>query len=124
MEPTQGGLFAQVAHALRTTFRGTCPACNEGRQLEKWNRVHPHCPACKIELRPGSGSHYGGPMVIGYTLGALVAFATGALIYLFAGVPSYIEIAMLAPAVPVALLGYHYGQTFWTWLLWRTGVIT
>lgn len=108
----------------RTTLRGRCPVCGEGALFTGLFEVARDCPRCGAALQPGQGSHYGGPMVIGYSLGLGAAFVVGALLYWRFGAFTGLEWAAAGASIPVALAGYRFGKSFWTWLLWRTGEIS
>ena len=109
-------------HALlRTTFLGSCPACARASVFRTLFEVRESCPSCATVLKPSPGSHYGGPIVIGYGSGMAAALAAGGLLYLRFGIFPYMEWLMAFSAIPAVFLGFRLGAGFWTWLLWRTG---
>lgn len=107
----------------RTTVRGRCPRCGEGALFARTFELVRACPRCGVVLQPGEGSHYGGPMVIGYSLGVGAALLVGAALVWRFGADAWVEWTAVAASIPAALLGYRFGKSFWTWLLWRTGQI-
>lgn len=107
---------------LRTTFRSRCPACGEGRLFAGVFAIRGVCARCGVRFERNSGN-WTGPVVLGYGVGSLCAFATGAVLYWGLGVRSGLELWMLAAAFASALLAYRPAKAWWIWLLWATGLV-
>jgi len=110
------------ARMLRTTFFARCPSCERGPLFAGVYRIRETCLVCRCRFERNSGN-WTGPVVLGYGLGALAAFAAGLLLYLRWGGFEGLEWAMLAVGIAVALAGYRPIKAWWIWLLWATGLV-
>jgi uncharacterized protein (DUF983 family) len=107
---------------LRTTLLGRCPACEEGRIFRGVFAMHRECPACGAVLERNEGN-FTGPVVIGYTAGAVAAFVVGFLLYWRLGDRPWLEYAVALTAAAAALLAYRPAKAWFVWLLWATGLV-
>jgi len=110
------------ARMLRTTFRGRCPECERGSVFAGVYRTRSHCPECGAWFERNTGN-WTGPVVLGYVVGSLAAFAAGFLLWWRFGVFPGLEAAMIAIAFAAALLAYRPIKAWWLWLLWATGLV-
>lgn len=110
-----------MARFARTTFAHRCPACGRGPLFARGFRLHARCPSCDQELEGSDGAQYGGPIVLGYTVGGLAGLVAYLLLWLRFGDRNGILVAAGFVTVAAVLLSFRSCKAFWTWLLFVTG---
>ena len=114
-------MHGDARRMLRTTFRHRCPACGEGPLFRGRYALHERCPACGLDLEGEHGAHYGGPIILGYTISGLTGLSVFALLFWRLGpAPWIIWIAALAAIISL-LLTYRHIKAHWTWWLYSVG---
>lgn len=107
---------------LRTALRLRCPACGQGRLFARAFEVRERCETCGVRFERDSGS-FTGPVVLGYTAGALVAAVAGLALWARFGLFPGIEWAVAGIACAAVLALYRPLKAAWIWLLWATGLV-
>lgn len=107
----------------RTTFQHQCPACGEGDLFSEGYRIHDRCPSCGTDLRGEHGAHYGGPIILGYTVGGLSGLVVlGVLGWRF-GLRTWVIWTSVAAVVLSIFPAYRTCKAFWVWFLYATDEI-
>lgn len=107
----------------RTAFRHRCPACGEGELFREGYRIHDRCPNCGTDLRGRHGAHYGGPIVLGYTVGGVSGLAVLTLLGWLFGLQAWVIWASVAAVVLSILSTYRTCKASWVWFLYATDEI-
>ena len=110
-----------VLTLLSVTLRLVCPACLLGPLFRQRYEFHDSCVECGQNLVGTDGAQYGGPMVLGYTLGGLAGVFTILLAFLIQGPSTWAVWVGLAVTILTVLLTFRHCKAAWTWLLYRTG---
>lgn len=107
---------------LVTTVACRCPVCGEGRMFRTVFQLKDCCEVCGARFERGRGE-WTGPVVIGYTLGAGLAFFLW--VYLFATGRLFpgVEWVMGALAIVISLGTYRNAKAWWIWLLDVSGLV-
>ncbi len=111
-----------MTHMWRTTLSGRCPSCGRGELFGGWLRLNAVCDVCGVRFDRHAGNWLG-PTVLAYGIGGIAAVVAGLLL-----VPRYGFFRGLAPVLGVvatvaALAGLRPVKAWWTWVLWRTGLV-
>jgi uncharacterized protein (DUF983 family) len=106
---------------LTVTLRLVCPACLRGPLFRKRYELHENCVACGQDLVGKDGAQYGGPMVLGYTLGGAAGLLTTLVLLLLLGPSAWAVWAGLFVTIATVFLTFRNCKAAWTWLLYRTG---
>lgn len=98
-----------------------CPSCLTGALFARGLEMNASCPVCGQDLAGRDGAQYGGPMVLGYTLGGTAGIVAVLLVLFLGG--SYVGALWvgLGATVATVLLTWKHCRAAWTWLLFRTG---
>jgi uncharacterized protein (DUF983 family) len=105
---------------LRTTLRGRCPRCGEGRLFAGFTRVAEICPSCEVRYDRDDSSVLAG-MVIVYTL-ALVSTLVLAVWLIGSRIMPDRELWVLVPyVIGITFLIYRPVKAWWLWWMHRTG---
>lgn len=107
----------------RTALRHRCPACGEGELFREGYRIHDRCPACGTDLQGRQGAHYGGPIVLGYTVGGLTGLLTLTVLGWLFGFRPWVVWTSVAALVLSIFLAYRSCKAFWVWFLYATDEI-
>jgi uncharacterized protein (DUF983 family) len=102
------------------TLRLVCPACLRGPLFRTRYELHEHCIECGQDLVGKDGAQYGGPMVLGYTLGGSAGLLTILLLFFLRGPSAWAVWAGLAVTMATVFLTFRNCKAAWTWLLYRT----
>lgn len=105
----------------RVTLQHVCPACLRGPLFRNRYELHESCVECGQNLVGTDGAQYGGPMVLGYTLGGAAGVSTILLLFLLMGPSTWAVWAGLAITIVTVLLTFRHCKAAWTWLLYHTG---
>lgn len=105
----------------RTTLRHRCPACGEGPLFRRAYALRDRCEACGLDLSGRHGAHYGGPLILGYTIGGTTGLLAFALLAAAFGFASWIAWVSMAAVVGSILVTFRHCKAFWTWWLYETG---
>lgn len=106
---------------LRVTLRLVCPACLQGSLFRKRYELYESCLECGQDLVGTDGAQYGGPMVLGYTLGGAAGIATALPLFHFLGPSEWAVWGALAVTIATIFLTFRQCKAAWTWLLYYTG---
>jgi uncharacterized protein (DUF983 family) len=110
-----------MRNLLRVSTRHVCPSCLVGPLFAHGYELNVSCPVCGLDLIGRDGAQYGGPMVLGYTLGGTVGLLTVLSVILVRGSASAALWSGLAATVATIFLTWRHCKAAWTWLLFRTG---
>ena len=110
-----------MTNLLRVSIRHVCPCCLEGPLFARGYEMNASCPVCGLDLIGRDGAQYGGPMVLGYTLGGTAGLLTVLIVLLIRGSFSVALWSGLAVTVATIFLTWRHCKAAWTWLLYRTG---
>lgn len=113
-------LRASVPDLLRVILRRVCPACMQGPLFRKGYELHECCTLCGQNLVGTDGAQYGGPMVLGYTLGGAAGIATALPLFLTFGPSAWAVWVAVFVTIATVLLTFRQCKAAWTWLLYRT----
>ncbi len=106
---------------LRVSIRHVCPSCLEGPLFARGYELNVSCQVCGLDLIGRDGAQYGGPMVLGYTLGGTAGLLTVLSVILLRGSAPAALWSGLAATVATIFLTWRHCKAAWTWLLFRTG---
>lgn len=106
---------------LRTTLTHRCPDCGRGELFRTRYRLHERCPECGLDLEGQHGAHYGGPIILGYTVTGLTGFGIFGLLVWRLGYAPWAIWASVAAAIIALLLTYRHIKAHWTWWLYSVG---
>lgn len=109
-----------VSCMARTVLRGRCPACGEGKLFREGYRLHDRCPVCGVDLRGEHGAHYGGPIVLGYTVGGVAGLGALALLGWLFGLRTWVVWTSVATVVVSIVAAYRSCKAVWVWFLYAT----
>jgi len=107
---------------LRTTLRGLCPACGEGRLFAGAITLHATCAHCGVRYERHAGEWLG-PTVLAYGLSALAAAALGFVLVRRFGFFPGLSAVLVAVVVAAGLLALRPVKAWWIWLMWRAGLV-
>jgi uncharacterized protein (DUF983 family) len=110
-----------VRGMLRTTFRHRCPACGDGPLFEGRYALRERCPECGLDLVGQHGAHYGGPIILGYTISGLTGLGAFGLLFWRFGHAPWVTWVSVTAAVIALLLTYRHIKAHWTWWLYSVG---
>jgi uncharacterized protein (DUF983 family) len=105
----------------RTAFRHRCPACAEGRLFRGRYELFDRCSACGQDLAGVDGAHYGGPIVLGYTVAGVSGLGTVLVLWWRLGYATWQLWASIAVTCAAVFLTFRHCKAAWVWLLWATG---
>jgi uncharacterized protein (DUF983 family) len=114
-------MHGDARRMLRTTFRHRCPACGVGPLFRGRYALHERCPACGLDLEGEHGAHYGGPIILGYTISGLTGLGVFALLFWRLGPAPWITWIAVLAAIISLLLTYRHIKAHWTWWLYSVG---
>lgn len=114
-------MHADIHGMFRTTFRHRCPACGEGPLFRGRYTLHQRCPECGLDLKGEHGAHYGGPIILGYTISGLTGLGVFALVFSRFGYAPWVTWVSVVSAVIALLLAYRHVKAHWTWWLYSVG---
>ena len=106
---------------LTVTVRLVCPACLHGPLFRKRYELHENCVECGQNLVGKDGAQYGGPMVLGYTLGGAAGLLTILALFVLRGPSAWAVWVGLSVTIATVFLTFRNCKAAWTWLLYRTG---
>lgn len=106
---------------LSTTFRHRCPACREGKLFESGYALRNRCTVCGLDLEGEHGAHYGGPIILGYTVSGLAGLAAFFVLFQRFGYATWVLWASVLAAAGALLLTFRHVKAHWTWWLWSVG---
>jgi uncharacterized protein (DUF983 family) len=114
-------LAADLRGLIRTTFAHRCPACGHGPLFRRGLTLHAACSACGLDLEGRHGAHYGGPIIMGYSVGGLTSLLVFALLFWRFGYAPWVLWVTLLAATTSVVLAFRHCKAFWTWWLYVTG---
>ncbi len=106
---------------LQVSLSLVCPACLRGRLFRSGYELNERCTECGQNLIGTDGAQYGGPMVLGYTIGGAAGLLVAVLLFLRPGTAAWALPAGLIVTCVTVILTFRNCKAAWTWLLFRTG---
>ena len=106
---------------IRTTLRGACPSCGARTLFDGIYTLRDTCPECDQDLRGRDGAHYGGPIALGYGVGALAGFAALAALAATFGFHAWVAWVSVIAVILAILLSFRFCKAWWTWWLFHSG---
>lgn len=112
-----------VDRLIRTALRRRCPACGQGELFREGYRLHDRCPSCGVDLRGAHGAHYGGPIVLGYTIGGVTGLGVLTLLGWLFGLRTWVVWTSVTALVAAIFASYRSCKALWVWFLYATDEI-
>ncbi len=108
------------ASMLRTTLRGRCPRCGQGRLFRGFTHVAEVCPECQVRFDPDGASLLAG-MILVYAAALIATLVLAIVLRSRAILPGRELWALLPFLVMVTLAFYRPAKAWWLWLMHRGG---